>query len=133
VELQVNSLLALLAWVHLENGDVERAEEMLRASLPRAAAQEDRLSWVDMSRVLGMALARQGRTAEAIEVLEGAAAEAAPMPYPQAHARILLQLASLHEQEGDKVRARERRVEAREIGLRLGARLDLEEATAALT
>ncbi len=88
-ELGIVSLLPLLAWAYLEMGDATRADAVARGGIARARQQGHKLALVELLRVHGMALARQGREAEAEQAFEEAVAAARELPYPYAEGRAL--------------------------------------------
>jgi len=117
----------VLAWAHLEHGDVEQAGVLAAGSVDRARDQGEMLVMVDALRVQGMVLARQGQREEATGIFEEGAALSRSLPYPYAEARILHQLGVLEQEQGNPARARERLEEALKIYQRLGAKKDVQQ------
>jgi tetratricopeptide (TPR) repeat protein len=123
----------ILAWAHLEMGEVAAAEEMVGQAVTRARDVGERRGLVDALWVQAMVLARRGRWAEAEQALEEGLALARSMPYPYAEGRLLHVYGEMHAQKGEPAPARERLEAALAIFRRLGARKDAECAEALLT
>jgi hypothetical protein len=125
-ERRVTPLLVLLAWAHLELGEIEGAQEVIATAMRRLRADDDRLGLVDALRVQAMVLARCGLAVEAVASLEEGLALAGAMPYPYAEARLLHVYGQMHAQKQEPAQARERLEAALAIFRRLGARRDAE-------
>jgi tetratricopeptide (TPR) repeat protein len=123
-------LLAVLAWAHLELGELAEAERVVSQAIMRMRADNDRLDLVNALRVQAMIALRQVRWAEAERSLEEGLALARTMPYPYAEGRLLHVYGELHVAKGEPVPARERLEAALAIFQRLGARKDAERADA---
>ena len=119
-------LLPVLALVHLDLREHDRAAEMAAEAVRLATEQHDRLRLVDALWVQGMVLARQERWDEARRVLDEGLELARLMPYPYAEARILYQDSMVHLQQGEPEQARARLEEALTTFQRLGAKKDVE-------
>jgi tetratricopeptide (TPR) repeat protein len=129
----VTVLLPVLAWAHLEYGQVAQATDVVGQALRRTRPEEMRLVLVEALRVEGMIAIRQKRWAAAGHSLEEGLALARSMPYPYAEARLLHVYGCLHIQKGEPEAARERLAAARALFLRLGARTDVARAQQALS
>jgi tetratricopeptide (TPR) repeat protein len=133
--IELTPLLPLVAWAHLERGEVAAAAEAVARGIAPARAQHHRLALVDALRVQAMIATRQRCWAQAEQALEEGLALARGMPYPYAEARLLYVSGALHAQKGEPEPACERLEEALAIFRRLGARKDVErveQATAEL-
>ena len=124
-ECDVTSLLPVLAWAHLELGQVDEAAETVEHSLRRARPEAMRLVLVEALRVQALIALRRERWEEATRSLEEGLELARGMPYPYAEARLLQVSSELHAQRGAQEAARDQLEAARAIFARLGARLDL--------
>lgn len=83
------------AWSLLEAGNVPEAEALARRVLDRMRTNQEPTHVPDALRVLGMALARQGRGREAEETLREAISHAESLPYPLAEGRSRCEYADL--------------------------------------
>jgi tetratricopeptide (TPR) repeat protein len=126
-------LLPVLAWAHLELGQVDQATDALRQALARARREDMRLVLMEALRVRALIAIRQQRWAEAERSLEEGLALARSMPYPYAQARLLHVYGCLHSQKGEPEAARERLEVALALFRRLGARTDVALAEQALS
>jgi tetratricopeptide (TPR) repeat protein len=124
-ECDVTMLLPLLAWAHLELGQVEPAADTVEQALTRARPEEMRLVLVEALRVQTMVALRREQWEEAARSLEEGLARARALPYPYAEAQLLHLGGLLHLGQGEPEAARERLEAARAICARLGARRDL--------
>jgi hypothetical protein len=131
-ELYVTNLLPLLAWAHLELGEMAAAAELVAQASARGRAQDNKLALVDALRVAAMVALHQERWAEAESALEEGLDLARAMPHPYAEARLLHLSGDLHGQQGETALARERLEAALAIFQRLGARQDLERVERAI-
>jgi tetratricopeptide (TPR) repeat protein len=131
-ELQVAPLLAPLVLAHLELGDVEQAEDILITSLERTRRQSHRLALVDLLRVQGMLLSRQGRWEEAEDAFKEAVSVSQRMPYPYAEARARYEWGQMLRAKDQPLPAQERLEEALVIFRRLGVRPHVERTERAL-
>jgi tetratricopeptide (TPR) repeat protein len=129
---QVMPLLVLLAWAHLELGEVTRAAEMVAQAIIRERVSHTRLALVEALWVQAMALTRQERWAAAEHALEEGLALARSMPYPYAEARLLHVYGQMHARKGEPEPARVRLEAALAIFERLGARKDTERVEQAI-
>ena len=122
-ECDVTTLLPVLAWVYLEQDQMDRAAEAVGQALARTRPQDMRLVLVDVLRVQALIAIRQQRWAEAERCLEEGLALARSMPYPYAEARLLHVHGCLPIQKGEPEAARERLEVALALFRRLGARM----------
>jgi tetratricopeptide (TPR) repeat protein len=125
-ECDVTMFLPVLAWAHLELGQMDLAADTVEQALARARPENMRLAMVEALRVRAMIALRRERWEDAASSLEEGIALARAMPYPYAEARLLHLEGLLHVGMADSARARKRWEEAQAIFLRLGARRDLE-------
>jgi transposase len=125
-------LLARLAWVQVELGDLTEAEATVAQAIRRAQAMTYRVALADALRVQAMVFTRQHRWLAAAHRLEEGLTLARRMPYPYAEARLLHVYGLMHAQKGEPERARERLEAALAIFRRLGARKDAERMEQAL-
>jgi tetratricopeptide (TPR) repeat protein len=126
-ENDVTPLLPLVAWAHLESGDVAVAEDVVAQAIARAQAQKYRPALVLALRVLAMLAMRQGRWTDAEQALEEGLAATRTMSYPYAEAHLLRLQGEMHVHKGDLEAARQHLEAARAIYQRLGARKDSEQ------
>jgi tetratricopeptide (TPR) repeat protein len=89
VELDVNALLPLLVWAHLDLSKVEAAQMLATQTVARLRTQHDQLNLVDALRMEAIVHIRQQRWDEAEAALQEALALAREMPYPYAEAKVL--------------------------------------------
>jgi tetratricopeptide (TPR) repeat protein len=122
----VTALLPVLAWAHLELGQVEQAADALDQALTRARPEEMRLVLVEALRVQALVALRRGQREEAARSLAEGVTLARAMPYPYAEARLLHLDGLLHVQQGEPEAARERLEAALALFRRLGAHKDTE-------
>jgi hypothetical protein len=109
VELQVNPLLTLLIWAHLDLGEVEAADVLARQTVARCRSHHDRLDLVDALRMQAAVWIRQEqRWADAEAALEEALELAREMPYPYAEAKLLATYGDLLATSGQEAQARDR-------------------------
>jgi tetratricopeptide (TPR) repeat protein len=125
-ECQVTELLPVLAWAHLELGEVEQATDVAARAGSRARAQGHRLSLVEALRVQGLVALRQERWDDAVRVLEEAVSLARRMRYPYGEARVLHVYGLLHARREEPEPACRRLAAALALCTRLGARLEAE-------
>jgi tetratricopeptide (TPR) repeat protein len=118
------AVLALLAWAHLELGELAEAEQVGAEAIARMRADNDRLDLVDALRVQAMVATRQERWPEAEQALEEGLTLARSMPCPYAEGRLLHVCGEMHAQKGAPGLARKRLEAALTIFRRLGARQD---------
>jgi predicted ATPase/DNA-binding XRE family transcriptional regulator len=121
--LDVRQLLPLLAWVFIEQGELQQAEQLLTPLARQASAAELRLVRCDALRVQGLLKTRQGRWDEAEDALEEALRLARSFPSPYGEAKILMWSGYLLQQRHDREQAQQRFAAARAILERLGERL----------
>ncbi len=135
-ECDVTMLLPVLAWAHLERGQVDEAAEVVDQALRRARSEEMRLVLVEALRVRALVALRREQWDEAARGLEEGLALARAMPYPYAEARLLQVYGVVHGQKREPAAARERLEAAQVLFARLGARRDsarVEQALGALS
>jgi tetratricopeptide (TPR) repeat protein len=125
-------LLARLAWVQLELGEVTEAEASVARAITHARAMAYRVALVDALRVQAMVLTRQHRWVDAEHSLDEGLALVERMPYPYAEARLLHVYGMMHAAQGKPRPARERLEAARAIFRRLGARPEAAQTEQAL-
>jgi tetratricopeptide (TPR) repeat protein len=114
--------LPLLAWAHLETGDVARAEDLIASAVEHARTIGMRPALADALRISGLLLAFQERLADAEAVLSEALAVSRALSYPYLEIKALYGLALLHIQQGEPERAHDRLEEAGGMCTRLGER-----------
>jgi predicted ATPase/DNA-binding XRE family transcriptional regulator len=131
-EIDVTTLLPLLAWAYLDLGDEERAEALVTATMARAAAADMQRTRTNGLRVQALLRTRQGRWDEAQTVLDAALVGYRAMPSPYGEAKALYVYGQLHAAQGEPERARERYAAALAILNRLGERLYAEHVERAL-
>lgn len=107
-ECDVTTLLPMLAWAHLELGQVDQAAAVLDQALGRARPEDMQLVLVDALRVHAMVALRQGQWIEAAASLEEGIDLARRIPYPYAEVRLLRVEAALYTATSRPVLARER-------------------------
>jgi tetratricopeptide (TPR) repeat protein len=132
-EVDVTELLPLVAWAHLERGDVMQARAVVAQALKRSQAQHCGRVVPDGLWVQAMVAIRQEQWAEAVRALEEGLALAQSMPYPYAEGRLQHVYGQMHAQKGEPGPARERLEAALAIFKRLGARKDAEHVEQALS
>jgi len=88
-EWDVTALLPVLAWAHLEQGQVDRAVAALGRAFAHARREGMRLVLVEALRVQALVALRLGDDAAAARALEEGVALAREMPYPYAEMRLL--------------------------------------------
>jgi tetratricopeptide (TPR) repeat protein len=117
----VTALLPVLAWAHLELGEVAQAERALAEAIRRTRPEHLRLGLGEALRVQAMLAVRQEYWEDAVQSLEEGLVLARNMPYPYAEARCLAVYGHLHAERGEPEAARERLDAALTIFRRLGA------------
>jgi tetratricopeptide (TPR) repeat protein len=127
-EHDVTALLPVLAWAHLEQGEVTQATDTIEQALRRIRPEGLRLVLVDALRVQALVVVRQEQWQEAEQALEEGIALARSMPYPYAEARLLHLSGRLYTQMGKPEVAREHLAAALALFRRLGARKDIEQS-----
>ena len=134
-ELDVTTLLPLLARAYLGLGDVDQAAATAKDSVKRARAQGHRIALADALWARGMVAARQEQWDKAAQALQEGLDLAHDISYPYAEARTLETYGELHRVQGETDMARTRLEAALAIFDRLGARGDakrVEQAIAGL-
>jgi len=134
-ELDVTTLLPLLARARLGLGDVDGAVEMATESVSRARAMGHRIALADALWARGMVAARQEQWDEAAQALEEGLDLTHAISYPYAEARTLETYGAMRLAQGETDMARTRLEAALAIFDRLGARGDakrMEQAIAGL-
>jgi tetratricopeptide (TPR) repeat protein len=131
-EFFVTRFLPVLAWAHLDLGEMAEAEQVVAQATRRMRANRIRLDLPDALRVRAMIALRQEHWRVAQQALEEGLALAQSMPYPYAAGRLLHVYGELHGQKGEPGPARERLEAALAIFQRLGARKDAERVEQAL-
>ena len=99
-------ILALLAWTHMEMGDLAQAQELAAQSAARAVTEQNRLSLVESLRVRAMLMMRQGRWQEAEASLDEALSLTRAMPCAYNEARVLYLYGLLDAERGNPNAAR---------------------------
>ena len=120
----MTELLPLLAWVHLELGEVAQAADVVARAIARARRQTQHVSLVNALRVQALVAIRQERWDEAARSLEEALALTRRMGYPYGEARVLHVYGLLHARKGEMDPVRERLEASLAIFRHLGARKD---------
>ncbi len=117
------SIMALLAWIHLELGEDAQAQELAAQSASRAVAEHNRLALIEALRVGAMAAIRQGRWQEAESSLNEALSLSQTMqcPYHEARVRYVFGLLGVARAAADQASAQ--LIAARAILRTLGERL----------
>ena len=116
-------LLTLLAWLALEQDELEKAEALITESLTRADAEQHKLARVSGLLIRARLAARQERWAEAEAAASQALDLCRAMPYPYGEARALYTAGMNLARQGKASSARKRLDEARGILTGLGERL----------
>ena len=119
-------VLPILAWAHLELGEVNEAERCATQAIRRARAQGLRHSLVESLRVLAMIATRGGAWDAAERSLREGLSLSREIGYPYGEARLLLVYGELRTRTSLVEPARERLEAALAIFQRLGARKDVE-------
>jgi ATP/maltotriose-dependent transcriptional regulator MalT len=88
-EYLVTMFLPVLAWAHLELGQVDVAAATVAQALKRARREGMRLVLADALRVQALIDLRQGQWEQAARSVEEGLSIARSMPYPHAEARLL--------------------------------------------
>jgi tetratricopeptide (TPR) repeat protein/transcriptional regulator with XRE-family HTH domain len=122
-DVEVKQLLPLLAWVYVESGELDRAEQVLTPLLVETRAAQLRLTLYDALPVRGRLAARQGHWREAEEALEAALELARIFPHPYGEAKVLMWYGELLWQRREPERARQQFEASLTILNRLGERL----------
>jgi tetratricopeptide (TPR) repeat protein/transcriptional regulator with XRE-family HTH domain len=128
----VTYFLPVLAWAHLESGDVQQAADVVAQAMARLRPSHRWAYLVDALRVQAMVAVRQGHWAEATGALEEGIMMARSMPCPYAEGRLLRVYGEMHVQKGELEPAHERLGAALAIFRRLGARHDAEQVEQAI-
>jgi tetratricopeptide (TPR) repeat protein len=126
-EYDVTALLPVLAWAHLEVGEVTQAGDVVEQAIRRTRPENLRLVLVEALRVQAMVAARLAQWEETERALEEGLSLARSMPYPYAEARLLHLAGKLCIHLGQSETARERLARALAVFQRLGARKDIEQ------
>jgi tetratricopeptide (TPR) repeat protein/transcriptional regulator with XRE-family HTH domain len=119
-------VLPVLAWAHLELGDMDQAVRTVGDAIRRARAGMYQVYLVDALRVQALVAMRQGQWDVAERALEEGLRLAHSIPHPYAEGRLLHVYGAMHVQKADPAPARERLEAALTIFRRLGARKDVE-------
>jgi tetratricopeptide (TPR) repeat protein len=131
-EMAVTQLLPMLAWAHLDLGEIEIASSTIQQAKARAETRQMRPALSDALRVQALLCIRQQRWDEAQNALEEAQALCRKMPYPYAEAKALYMYGLLHQAKGEPVQALARLGAALTILNQLGERLYAEQVERAL-
>ncbi len=115
--------MALLAWTHLEFGELAESQELVAQSTSRALAEHNRLALIDALRVGGMFATRQQRWQEAEKHLSEALSLSESMPSPYNQARIHYLFGLLDMDRAVATRAAEHLTAARTLLSALGERM----------
>jgi tetratricopeptide (TPR) repeat protein len=125
----------LLAWAHLELGNLTQAETLAARASAQATATMRRLELMGALRVSAQIAIGQQHWQEAMSTLEETITSCQAMPYRYAEAKALYVYGQLHVARGEPAQARARFEAALAICARLGERLyaeHIERALAAL-
>lgn len=117
------ALVPLLAWAHVEMGDLNRAETILTDVLALVTDRKQNLALADVLRVEAILAMRRGHLEEARLALDEAIVRSRQMPYPYAEAKALYIFGQLHLMNQERDLAREKYRAALAILHRLGERL----------
>jgi len=123
-ECDVTTLLPVLAWARLEQGQIDQAAAVVGQALARARREEMRLVLAEALRVQALVALRQEDDDAAARALEEGVALARGIPYPYAEARLLHVDGRRRASAGRTGPAREQLEAARAIFRRLDARRD---------
>jgi class 3 adenylate cyclase/tetratricopeptide (TPR) repeat protein len=127
------SFLETLAWVHLENGDIDDAARLIAEGIELARKYKYRTDLPSVLVMAGVVMTKQRQWKEANRYLDEALTMTREMHMPFEEARALLALGSLLRLQGQGEEARYALEQALGIFGRLGARLDEERAAEELT
>jgi tetratricopeptide (TPR) repeat protein/transcriptional regulator with XRE-family HTH domain len=116
-------LMTLLAWLAVEQGELEKATMLVEESLTRAEAEQHQLARVSALVIRARLEARQGHWPEAEAAATQALDLSRAMPYPYGEARALYTLGMHLAQMGQAASARKRLDEALGMLHQLGERL----------
>jgi tetratricopeptide (TPR) repeat protein/DNA-binding XRE family transcriptional regulator len=116
-------MLPLLAWSHLEIGDVAQGQFLVEQCIQRCMDAHLRVVLLDAWRVAAMIATRRDQWQEAYTAAGNALTLASSMRYPYAEAKILYAYALAHLGAGERAVATERLNAALAILHRLGERL----------
>ena len=117
------SLVAMLAWAHLELGEIVQAHELATQATARAVTEHTRLALIDTLRVSGMIAARRQRWQEAETSLNEALSLSQTMRCPYHEARVRYTLGLLEIARTAVAQASEQLIAARAMLETLGERL----------
>ena len=117
------SLVAMLAWAHLELDDVARAHELAAQATARAVTEHNRLALIDALRISGMIAARHQRWQEAETSLSEALSLSQTMRCPYHEARVRYTFGLLEIARAAVTQASEQLAAARATLETLGERL----------
>ncbi|MGH2388509.1 MAG: ATP-binding protein, partial [Chloroflexota bacterium] len=107
-ECDVTTLLPVLAWAHLDLGQVDQAADTVDQALARARPEEMRLVLVEALRIQALVALRRGQYGAAIDSVEEGLDLARSMPYPYGEARLLHLAGVLYAEQGAPEAARQR-------------------------
>lgn len=116
-------IMALVAWAHLELGDVAVAQELAAQSAAQAAAEHHRLALIDALRVGGIAATRQRQWEDAERNLSEALSLSQTMQCPYHEARVRYHFGLLEAARGHEVQASAHLVASQTLLRTLGERL----------
>jgi tetratricopeptide (TPR) repeat protein len=116
-------LLPLLAWAHLETGDVAESQAVLEQCMRRATHAQQRLILIDAWRVAAMIATRQEQWQVAYAAVEQALALVRCMRYPYAEAKVRYASGLAHLRAGEPEAGRDQLRAALAILGGLGERL----------
>jgi tetratricopeptide (TPR) repeat protein/transcriptional regulator with XRE-family HTH domain len=122
-ESSVTTLMPILAWTCLEQGETEQAEALLEQCTTRASAEGMRPILVHALRVRGLLFARAGAQEPARAAFAASLALARAMPHPYAEAQALWAAGATLARQGDHAGAQVQLTAALEVCARLGERL----------
>jgi tetratricopeptide (TPR) repeat protein len=124
-ECDVTTLLPVLAWAYLEQGQLAEASDILEQALTRARREEMRLVLVEALRVQALGALRQGGQERAEGSLGEGLAVARAIAYPYAEVRLLHVAGLCRRAQSEPELAREQLHAALALFSRLGARADV--------
>jgi transcriptional regulator with XRE-family HTH domain/tetratricopeptide (TPR) repeat protein len=116
-------LFTLLAWLALEQDELEKADALVAESLTRADAEQHKLARVSALQIQARLSARNAQWPAAGKAIEEALALCRAMPYPYGEARVLYTAGALLTRKGERTAARKQLEAAHAILTQLGERL----------
>jgi tetratricopeptide (TPR) repeat protein len=122
-EVDASEALSLLAWGHVERGDIESAESLIAQSIGRLASAGATCSLLEAQCIQARVQMRQGRLQPAHATLKEALTLSRELPYPYVEAKALYLDGQAHALEGESQQARNAFSEALTICDQLGEKL----------